>query len=83
MKEQYINDMVKVYRSDNNKVLTKYSLVLVHLIPFWLVWTEIECTVHFAMPLNRFQPVWQSRQQVVKAHCSDKYIVAMVLMLIV
>ena len=26
MKEQYINDMVKVYRSDNNKVLTKYLL---------------------------------------------------------
>ena len=40
-----------------------YSLALVHLIPFWLFWADIECMVHVALPkrpINQFEPVEQS-----------------------
>ena len=35
-----------------------YSLALVHLIPFCLVWVEIECTVNVALQAS---PRWPSR----------------------
>ena len=34
-----------------------YSLALVHLIPSWLIWTEIEYTVHVDLPKNTLKPV--------------------------
>ena len=52
--------------------LNSKTLALVHLIPSWLVWAKIECTVHDALPkwpINRFQPVWQIRQQAIRAYC--------------
>ena len=39
---------------------------------------EIKFTVHFALPkrpINQFQPVWQSRQQVLRAYCPNIYTV--------
>jgi hypothetical protein len=39
---------------------------------------EIKCEVHFALPKrpkNQFQPVWQSRQQVLTAYCPNIYTV--------
>ena len=53
----------------------RYPLALVHSIPLWLVWTEIECTMHDALPkgpINQFKPAQQSRQQVIKAYCPNK-----------
>ena len=44
------------------------------MIPSWLVWAEIECTVHVALPkwpMNQFIPVHQSRQQVLRAYCPN------------
>ena len=38
-----------------------YSLALLHLIPSWLVWVEIEFTIHFALPK-------QSINQLSKVH---------------
>jgi hypothetical protein len=37
-----------------------YSLALVNLIPSWLVWAEIECTVHVAL---QKQPISTSLEQ--------------------
>ena len=54
------------------KTLTTYSLAFVHLIPSWLVWAEIECTVHVALPkwpISKLTIVPQSRQQVLRAYC--------------
>ena len=54
-----------------------YILALVHLIPSWLVWAEIECTVHVSLPkqpINQFKPVQQSRYQVLRAYCPYTYI---------
>ena len=45
---------------------------MVRLIPSWLVWAEIECTVNVVLPkrpINRFQPVRQIRQQALRAYC--------------
>ena len=54
----------------------RYSSSLVHLIPSWLVWAEIECTMHLALlkrPINQFKPVLQSRQQALRAYCPNIY----------
>ena len=51
-----------------------YHLAMVHSIPSWLVWEEIECTVHIAppnRPINQFELVQQSRQQVLRAYCPN------------
>jgi hypothetical protein len=42
------------------------SLALVHSIPSWLVWAEIECAVHFALPkwpIYQFETVQRSRHE--------------------
>ena len=57
------------------------SLVLVHLILSCLVWTEIECMLHVALhkqPINRFEIVQQSRQEVLRAYYFNKHTVAVV-----
>jgi hypothetical protein len=49
---------------------------LVHSIPSWLVWAEIECSLHNALskrPNIQFKPIQQSTQQVLTAYCSNKY----------
>ena len=49
---------------------------MVHPIPAWMVWAEIECKVDVALPklpIFRFQPVQQSRQQALKANCPKLY----------
>ena len=54
-----------------------YSLTLVHLNPFQLVWAEIECTVHSALLkwlLNQFKPV-QKIRQAPRANCLNIYTV--------
>ena len=46
------------YRIYISKV--SHYLALLHLIPSWLIWAEIECTVHFPLPkqpINQFKPV--------------------------
>ena len=53
------------------------SLVLVHLTPSCLFWTDIECTVHVALhklPINQSKPVHKKRQQTLKAYCPNLYI---------
>jgi hypothetical protein len=52
------------------KVMSQKSkhilLILIDLVPSWLVWADIECTMQVALPkrpINQFQPVQQSRQQ--------------------
>ena len=35
-----------------------FSLLLVHWIPCWLVWTEIECMV-LKWPINRVSTIWE------------------------
>ena len=45
--------------------------------PFWLVWVEIECTMHAALPrrpINQFKPVKQSRQQVLRFYCPNIFV---------
>ena len=45
-----------------------------HMIPFWLVWADIECIVRVALskrPINHFKVVQQSRQQVLRAYCPN------------
>jgi hypothetical protein len=52
------------------------------LIPSWLVWAEIECTVHVSLlkrPTKPFKPVQQSVQQVLRAYCPNIYTVVKVL----
>ena len=52
------------------------TLNLIHLIPSWLFLAEIKCTVHIALSkwlAYWFQPVWQSRQQALKAYCPNIY----------
>ena len=52
------------------------------MVPLWLVWTSIECTVHVALPkwpINQFKPVQQSRQQALKAYCLNIYVYSTVL----
>ena len=47
------------------------------MISSWLVWAEIECTVHVSLPkqpINQFKPVQQSRYQVLRAYCPYTYI---------
>ena len=54
--------------------------ILVSLIPFQLIWTENECLMHVALtkrPINQFQPVWQSRQQSLRAYYPNVYTVIM------
>ena len=49
------------------------SLALVHSISSWLVWAEIKCVVHDALPKwlkNRFKLVWQS---LLRAYCPHIY----------
>ena len=60
-------DMVKTYFC--------YCLTLVHLISSWLVWAEIKCIFFLIRPINRFQPVWQSRKQALRSYCLDEYAV--------
>ena len=48
------------------------SLVTLSFVPFWLVWAEIKCTMYFNLskrPINQFEPVLQSIQQVPIIHC--------------
>ena len=47
-----------------------------HLIPYWLVWMEIECRVHFALPkrpINLFQPVQKSKRQAIRVYGLNIY----------
>ena len=71
-----------VYIYQKSKLLgtISYSLALVHLILFWLVWAEIECTLygHVALskqPINMVKLVQQSSKQVPRAYCSNIYTV--------
>ena len=52
---------------------SSYSLALVHLIPSWLVWEEIECTLHVALPQRPKNLVQQSRQQALRVYCQNIY----------
>ena len=55
-----------------------YSLALVHSIHSWLVWAEIECTVHIAMPKRPFDQFWlvqQSREKGQISWCPNIYTV--------
>ena len=55
-----------------------YSLALSHSIPSWLVRAEIVYTIHVVLHkqfLNQFKPVQQSRQQALKAYCTNIYTV--------
>ena len=48
------------------------------LITYWLVWIDIKCAVHIALPrwpINQFKPVQQSRHQALKAYCPKIYTV--------
>ena len=66
------------YRPTVYKNGVSYYLALVHLISSWLVWTEIEFTVHVALPklpISQFKPVQQSRQQALRAYCPNIYTV--------
>ena len=61
---------VKVYISG------QYSLALVCLIPSWLVWAKVHCTLHAALskwPINQFKQVQQSSKQVLRAYLPDNY----------
>ena len=63
------------YKKDGALDLS-YSLALVHFIFSLLVWAEIGCTVTLSKRyINWFQPVHQSRQQVLRAYCPDIYAV--------
>ena len=47
---------------------------MVHSIPSWMVWAEIECKVMLPValpkqPLNQFKPVQQIREEVLRAYC--------------
>ena len=58
--------------------LSYKSQALVHLIPSWVTWQEIECTVYVALSkrlMFQFKLVQQSRQQVIKAYCPSIYTV--------
>ena len=49
---------------------------MVHLIPSWLVWAEVKCSVHVALqkwPINQFKPVKQSKKQELRAYCLNIY----------
>ena len=52
---------------------------MVHLIPSWLVKSSVRTVmVHVVLAkrlLNWFQPVWQRRQQVLRAYCPNIYTV--------
>ena len=48
--------MNTVYRLDS-KAFAMYSLALVHSIPSWLLWAEIECTGHVALLKWPLKPV--------------------------
>ena len=51
---------------------------MVHSIPTWLDWAEIECAVYVPLPkwsINQFKPVQQSRQQALRAYCPNIYTV--------
>ena len=51
--------------------LVTLTLALVHSIPSWLVWAEIDCTMHAALPklpMIQFEPVQLIRQQALKAY---------------
>ena len=55
----------KVYKLDSNALDTHY-----------LVWTEIEYTVHATLhklPINQFKQVQHSRQQALRAYCPNIY----------
>ena len=48
------------------------------MILSWLVWAEIECTVHVALLLqsiNQLKSFQKSRQQAPRAYCSNVYTV--------
>ena len=50
---------------------------MLHLIPSWLVWADVRCMVHVALPklaINQLKPVQQRRQQEQKAYCPNIYI---------
>ena len=50
-------------------------MALVHLIPYWLVWAEIECMVQVALtklPMNQFKLVHQ--KHITVAECPIMYI---------
>ena len=51
-------------------------MALVHLIPYWLVWAEIECMVQVALtklPMNQFKLVHQ--KHITVAECPNVYTV--------
>jgi len=60
--------------------LDSKTLALLDLIPSWLAWAEIECTVHVGLlkgrgAINWFWTARQSRQQVLDTHCPNIYTV--------
>ena len=61
--------------------LTVRHLLLIRFGTFhssWLIWAEIKCMVHVALPkqpIYQFKPVRKSRQQVLIAYCPNLYIV--------
>ena len=57
LQQQYI-PYSTVYRLDSKDI--SYSLTLLRVFPSWLVWAEIECTVHVA--LSRL-PISKSAKQ--------------------
>ena len=64
---------LKVYRLDSKALAT---LSFGTLIPYGVVWAEIEYIVHVVLPIgpiNQFKPVQQSRQQTPRAYCPNIY----------
>ena len=53
---------------------------MVHLIPSWLVWAEIECSVHLGLPkqpINLFKPVQQIRQKVLRVDTVQDFLIVL------
>ena len=63
-----------IYRLDS-KLILSYSIALVPLIPSWLVWSEINCTVQVAFFIEPVQ-YFIIRQQTLKAYCPNIYTVS-------
>ena len=77
-----LRNLSNPYFAVNHSIRTGGHLVLVHSIPFWLVWAEIECTVQqgqivvlacCSAQTNWLTPVQQSMQQVLRSYCLNIY----------
>ena len=72
---------VPQYIYQDSKTLATIQLWYIRFLPGWSV-TRVRCILlrsNVALPkrpINRFQPVWQSRKQALRASCPNVYTVA-------